>query len=109
MPEGDDVHRLARRLHAALGGRVLAKTDFRVPHLAGADLSGRRVLEVVARGKHLLMRTDAGLTVHSHLKMDGAWRLYRPDERWRGPSHEVRAVLVTDEVVAVGSLLGVLE
>ena len=109
MPEGDDVLRLAGRLHAALAGEVLVATDFRVPRLAGADLSGERVLEVAARGKHLLMRTGAGRTIHSHLKMDGAWRLYRPGERWRGPAHEVRAVLSTDRAVAVGTLLGILE
>jgi endonuclease-8 len=109
VPEGDDVHRLARRLHAALAGQVLTATDFRVPRLAGADLSGERILEVAARGKHLLMRTDGGRTVHSHLKMDGAWRVIRPGERWRGAAHEVRAVLSTDRAVAVGTLLGILD
>ncbi len=109
MPEGDDVHRLARRLHASMAGQVLTTTDFRVPALAGADLAGQRVDGVAARGKHLLLRTDGGLTVHSHLKMDGRWRLYRPGERWREPDHEVRAVLATDRAVAVGTLLGILE
>jgi endonuclease VIII len=109
VPEGDDVNRLALRLHGALAGEVLVATDFRVPRLAGADLSGERIVEVTARGKHLLMRTDAGRTVHSHLKMDGAWRVVRPGERWRSAAHEVRAVLSTDRAVAVGTLLGIID
>jgi endonuclease VIII len=64
---------------------------------------------VVARGKHLLLRTDAGLTLHSHLKMEGAWHLYRPGERWRGPGWQARVVLRTDRWVAVGFRLGICE
>ena len=109
MPEGDTVHLAARRLHAAIAGRRLTRTDFRVPSIATADLSGRTVREVVARGKHLLLRTDDGLTVHSHLKMEGSWHLYRPGERWRGPDHQVRAVLETEPWIAVGWRLGILE
>jgi endonuclease VIII len=72
MPEGDTVHAAAVRLHAALAGRRLLATDFRVPRFATADLRGQSVREVVARGKHLLLRTDTGVTLHSHLKMEGA-------------------------------------
>src|SRR5690606_2470140 len=59
---------------------------------------------------HLLMRLAGGLTLHSHLRMDGSWHLYRPDERWRGgPAFEVRAVLATAPWTAVGYRLPVLE
>jgi endonuclease VIII len=109
VPEGDTVHLTASRLHRALAGRVLVSTDFRVPRFATSDLAGQRVREVVARGKHLLLRTDAGVTLHSHLKMEGAWDLYRPGQRWRGPRFEVRAVLVTELWTAVGSRLGICE
>ena len=91
MPEGDTVHLLAAKLDAALAGQRLVATDFRVPRFATRDLAGQDVAAVVARGKHLLLRTDAGVTLHSHLKMEGAWHLYRPDERWRGPDFQVRA------------------
>ena len=64
MPEGDVVWYTARRLHEALAGRVLTRSDFRVPRLATADLSGDVVTETVSRGKHLLTRTKSGLTVH---------------------------------------------
>jgi endonuclease-8 len=109
VPEGDDIWRLAGRLHGALAGRTLVRTDFRVPSLANADLAGRRIDAVESRGKHILMRTDAGLTVHSHLKMDGAWLVLRTGTRARTPSHEIRAVLVTEPWTAVGSLLGILD
>jgi endonuclease-8 len=109
VPEGDDIWRLAGRLHGALAGRTLVRTDFRVPSLANADLAGRRIDAVESRGKHILMRTDARLTVHSHLKMDGVWLVLRTGTRARTPSHEIRAVLVTEPWTAVGSLLGILD
>src|SRR4029450_9600524 len=105
MPEGDTVFLAATRMHTALAGQRLVATDFRVPRFATADLSGQTVREVAARGKHLLLRTDAlgarrvhagaargkhlllrtdaGTTLHTHFKMEGAWHLYRPRERWR--------------------------
>ena len=109
MAEGDTVFAIAARLHAALAGRILTRTDLRVPRFATTDLSGQLVVEVAPRGKHLLLRTDRGLTVHSHLGMDGSWRLYEPGERWRGRAFEVRAVLSTEDVVAVGHRLRRLE
>ena len=109
MAEGDTVHATATRLHDALAGQVLTRTDLHVPRFATADLSGQVVREVVSRGKHLLMRTDGEVSVHSHLGMDGAWRLYEPGERWRGRAFEVRALLETDRHVAVGHRLRRLE
>jgi len=97
-------------MHDALAGRVLVQTDFRVPQLATTDLSGQTVTEVVSRGKHLLTRTDAGLTVHSHFRMDGTWHLYRAGSRWSGgPAWQVRAVLANADWQAVGYRLPVLE
>jgi len=109
MPEGDTVFLAATRMHTALAGQRLVATDFRVPRFATADLSGQVVREVAARGKHLLLRTDAGTTLHTHFKMEGTWHLYRPKERWRGPDFQVRAVLRTDPWVAVGFRLAICE
>ncbi|MFG2141789.1 Fpg/Nei family DNA glycosylase [Streptomyces sp. NPDC048650] len=110
MPEGDTIWRLARRLHQALAGSPLTRCDLRVPQLATVDLTGRTVLEVVPRGKHLLTRIEGGLTLHSHLRMDGAWKIYAPAERWRGgPAHQIRAILGTAGHTAVGYRLPVLE
>ncbi|MEV5160969.1 DNA-formamidopyrimidine glycosylase family protein [Streptomyces sp. NPDC053728] len=110
MPEGDTVLQTARRLDAALAGQVLTVCDLRVPRFATSDLTGRTVLGVIARGKHLLSRFEGGLTLHSHLRMEGAWRVYDRGERWRGgPSHQIRAVLSTAEHTAVGYRLPDLE
>lgn len=87
MPEGDTVWLTAHRLDAALAGRTLTRCDLRVPQLATTDLSGRHVEAVVPRGKHLLTRIEGGITLHSHLMMDGSWHLYAPGERWRGGRH----------------------
>lgn len=100
----------ARQLHEALAGRVLTRSDFRVPRLATASLVGQTVTEVVARGKHMLTRLDSGWTLHTHFRMDGSWRVFRPGERWRGgPAHQVRVVLANAEAVAVGYRLPVVE
>jgi endonuclease-8 len=110
MPEGDTVWLAGRRLHHALAGQPLLRTDFRVPQLATTDLTGRVVREVVSRGKHLLTRIDDDLTLHTHFRMDGTWHLYRPGTRWRGgPDWQVRVVLATDKWQAVGYRLPVVE
>ena len=108
MPEGDNVHFAARSLNQALGGQVLTGCDIRVPAYATVDLTGEVVDEVVARGKHLLMRIGK-VTVHSHLKMEGAWQVYRPGEKWRRPAWQARIILSTADHVAVGFQLGLLE
>lgn len=110
MPEGDTVWLAARRLHAALAGSVLTRTDFRVPAYATTDLTGRRVLDVASRGKHLLTRIEGGTTLHTHFRMDGSWHLYRARSRWSGgPDHEIRIVLSTSDWDAVGYRLPVVE
>ena len=109
MPEGDTVYLTARRLNAALAGHRLRRGELRHPRWVTHDLSGRTVLAVRSVGKHLFTRFDAGLSLHSHLRMDGSWHLYRPADRWRGANHDVRAVLATEERVAVGFRLHDLE
>ncbi|MFX0539999.1 DNA-formamidopyrimidine glycosylase family protein [Ornithinimicrobium sp. Y1847] len=110
MPEGDAVWRTARRLHQGLAGQVLVGSDLRVPAHATADLAGRRTIEVVPRGKHLLHRIEGDLTVHSHLRMEGSWRLHPVARRHAlGTRHTVRALLWTAERVAVGESLGMLD
>ncbi|MEO3975489.1 DNA-formamidopyrimidine glycosylase family protein [Streptomyces sp. CAU 1734] len=110
MPEGDTVWLTAKRLHAALAGRELTRFDLRVPRFATADLTGRTVLDVTPRGKHLLTRIEGGATLHSHLRMDGSWRVFDAGERWHGgPGHQIRAVLGNTRQTAVGYRLPVLE
>ena len=108
MPEGDAVWRTARQLHQALAGRVLTRSDFRVPRFATADLTGRTVTEAVSRGKHLLIRTGDGITVHTHLRMDGSWRV-RPARDRVAQTHRIRLILANREWQAIGYQLGVVE
>ena len=105
MPEGDTVWRTARRLHDALAGRALTRSDFRVPQWATLDLSGVTVDEAVSRGKHLFVRAG-DVSLHTHLKMEGAWHVYPPGGRWRRPAHTARVVLENADHQAVGFSLG---
>lgn len=66
------------------------------------DLTGWIVSEVRPAGKHLLTRFHNNHTLHSHLRMDGAWHLYSPETRWQRPAHQARAVLATSAKTAVG-------
>ncbi|HVX07270.1 DNA-formamidopyrimidine glycosylase family protein, partial [Humibacter sp.] len=108
MPEGDTVYRQGLMLDRALAGSVLTRCELRVPAFATVDLTGQLVHSVVSRGKHLLMRVGTQ-TIHSHLKMEGTWRLYSPGEPWRRPAFQARAVLATETAQAVGFELGLLE
>lgn len=108
MPEGDTVFRTARNLHDALAGGEVTRFDIRVPGSATADLTGERVHEVVPRGKHLLIRVGAH-TLHSHLKMEGEWHVYRPGGRWRKPAFQARAIVGTARAEAVGFELAMVE
>ncbi len=108
MPEGDAVYLTARRLNRALAGKTLTGCDIRVPRYATVDLSGERVHETATRGKHLLTRIG-DYTIHTHLKMEGRWRVYKTGERWRKPGHHARIVLTADETQAVGFQLGKVE
>ena len=111
MPEGDTVHRTADRLHRALAGRVVERAELRWPSVPDVDLRGSRTLEVVARGKHLLHRFDTGATLHTHLRMEGQWRVEHPgsatDRALR--RSDLRAAVLTDTWSALGLRLGMLD
>jgi endonuclease-8 len=79
MPEGDSLHRAARRLQVLVGERVEVETPN--PRAAVKRLAERLdglVLESVeAVGKNLLLRFEGGVVLRSHLRMTGRWRVYR--------------------------------
>jgi endonuclease-8 len=110
MPEGDTVWRTANRLDKALAGSEVVLCDLRFPDLATVDLRGATTLEVVSRGKHLLHRFDSGVTLHSHLKMEGQWRVEAPADtaRWLRRS-DLRAAVGTATWSGLGLRLGLLE
>src|SRR5271156_1462767 len=105
MPEGDTVWRTAAALRGALAGRALTRCDIRVPRFATTDLTGQTVDEIITRGKHLFIRVGPA-SIHSHLKMDGSWRVTTRPSR---ADHRVRIILKASDIRAVGIDLGVLE
>lgn len=111
MPEGDAVRRAARRLDDALRGEPLVGCELRWPTLAGRSLHGMTTLEVVSRGKHLLHRFDSGMTLHSHLRMDGRWRVRPTQEMTAKTVHStaIRALLASAQWTAIGYRLGMLD
>jgi endonuclease-8 len=106
MPEGDTVYRTAMKLREALDGRTLTRCDVRVPKFATVDLTGEKVDEVISRGKHLFIRVGDA-SIHSHLKMDGAWLIGGQIRRVQ--PHKVRIILETADSRVAGIDLGVLE
>jgi endonuclease VIII len=79
MPEGDTIHRIARRIGTALAGRELGWAEAPNPrsplHGRTSGLEGATVTLSEARGKHLLVHFDNDLVLHSHLGMSGRWRV----------------------------------
>ena len=101
MPEGDTIHYAANRIGAVLEGHV--PDEVRTPHRRFARdrwperLAGRAVRRVDAHGKHLFLRFEGGLTIHSHLRMGGAWSVYRRGQRWRRSPRRAWLVIRTPE------------
>ncbi len=103
MPEGDTLHRTAAGLRPYLIGRDViaarAQGPGAVPQVQ--RIVGRRIDEVEAQGKNLLVRFDGGLEIRTHLRMNGSWHRYRPGERWRRPPARARLVIEVAGSVAV--------
>ena len=105
MPEGDTIRTAANRVGAALIGREIESIE--TPHArVGTDgwperLAGRGVRAVDAHGKHLLIRFEGGLTIHSHLRMSGAWGVYPRGRRWRRGRHRAWLVIRTADTEVV--------
>lgn len=87
MPEGDTIAYAANRIRPVLEGRV--PEEIVTPHPRHAmdrwpeRLGGRVVERVDTHGKHLFLRFEGELMLHSHLAMSGAWAVYRSGQRWR--------------------------
>src|SRR3954449_7050105 len=101
MPEGDSIHRAARRVGAALVGSEIRSIEMPQPRHArdrwAERLTGRDVTAVDAHGKHLFLRFDGDLTLHSHLRMGGAWGVYPRGGPWRRAARRAWLVIRTDE------------
>ena len=101
MPEGDAIHSAARRIAAALVGSEIVSIETpqerHRPDRWPERLRGRPVRRVDARGKHLFVRFEGGLTLHSHLRMRGKWGIYPGGGRWRRPPARAWLVIRTRE------------
>jgi len=100
MPEGDTIHYAAKRVGDALVGAEIESIETPHPRHGKARwperLDGRSVRSVGAHGKHLFIRFDGGLTLHSHLRMTGKWGVYAPGQRWRRSPRRAWLVIRTD-------------
>jgi endonuclease-8 len=87
VPEGDALHRAAARLQPLVGDRVEASSPSPQGLVTGVAraIDGRVLESVEAVGKNLLLRFDGGVTVRSHLRMNGRWTVRpRGAATWRG-------------------------
>ena len=83
-----------------IGARAQAGPGLRrVPDLS--RVVGATITSVEARGKHLLIGFDNGLTLRSHMRMQGSWHRYRPGEAWKLPAAQANAIIETADAVAV--------
>jgi endonuclease-8 len=100
MPEGDTIHNAALRIGRALVGQEILEIE--TPHPRHRmdrwpeRLVGRAVRSVDARGKHLFLRFEGDLTIHSHLRMGGKWGVYERGRRWTRGAHRAWLVIRTD-------------
>lgn len=129
MPEGDTIFRAARTLHRALAGQAVLRFESVFPALTrvheDAPITGRRIEDVSASGKHVLMRFspplpgDAGrpggagkggeLVLRTHMRMNGSWHIYHVGDTWQRPRRDMRVVVATAGFEAVGFNLPVAE
>ncbi len=113
MPEGDTIFRAARTLHRVLAGKTIVRFESVFPALNRVNddhpLAGRSVDSVVSQGKHLLMWLSGDLILHTHMRMNGSWHIYRPGERWQRPARDMRIVVAAQDILAVGFSIPVAE
>jgi endonuclease-8 len=106
VPEGDTIYRAAKALHRALAGRVVTRFESVYPAVDRvADkhpIVGTTIEEASALGKHLLITFSGGLVLRTHMRMNGSWHLYRVGARWQRPARDMRVLVATAEVEAVG-------
>jgi endonuclease-8 len=101
VPEGDTLFRTATVLREVLAGKAVRAARGRPDGVALGKVVGSRVEGVQSIGKHLLIGFDNGLSLHTHLRMNGSWHRYRTAERWRRSAARAVAVIEVSDAVAV--------
>jgi endonuclease VIII len=101
VPEGDTLHNAAKRVGGALVGKEILSLETPHPRFRmdrwPERLAGRGVRQVDARGKHLFVRFEGDLTLHSHLRMTGKWGVYQQGQRWTRSPRRAWLVVRTAE------------
>jgi endonuclease-8 len=102
VPEGDTIHYAANKIRPVLEGHVPDRLETPHPRF-GRDrwperLAGRAVTSVDAHGKHLFLRFEGDLVIHSHLRMTGKWRVR--DVTWTPPRNTWLLITRDDHLVA---------
>jgi endonuclease-8 len=77
VPEGDSLHRIARRLQVLVGHRIEAESPNPRGLVTGVAraVDGLRLERVDAVGKNVVLGFEGGVVVRSHLRMNGRWRV----------------------------------
>jgi endonuclease-8 len=106
MPEGDTIHQVARSLRAALRNGPI--TAFEAPAVPEPRPEPDEAIDRIdVHGKHVLMRFGGGLTLHTHLRIGGSWRIHArsggPHPRRGPPGRGAIARIDTPRVAAVCS------
>jgi endonuclease-8 len=106
MPEGDTIFRAARTLHRALAGEVVTGFESVLPKLERVEVdspvTGRTIEKVEANGKWQLIYFSGDLILLTHMLMSGSWHIYRPGEKWKRHPLDMRLVIHTAKIDAVG-------
>jgi endonuclease-8 len=102
LPEGHTIEVAALRMAPLVGRQVAALgPGYQSPYGLAQELDGHVLESVEARGKHLLATFDSGRILHSHLRMTGAWHVYRDGEAWRRSPRSAWLTLGAGGLVAV--------
>jgi endonuclease-8 len=113
VPEGDTIFRAARTLHRALAGQTVTGFESVLPKLERVEVdspvTGRRVEQVEASGKWLLIYFSGGLILLTHMLMSGSWHIYRPGEKWKRRAGDMRIIIRTEQIHAVAFTVPVAE
>jgi endonuclease VIII len=113
MPEGDTIYRAAATLNRALAGHQVVRFESVFPALTRVHddhpLTRMTIDRVVAAGKHVLMHFSGGYVLRTHMRMSGSWHIYRPGERWRRSTRDMRILVATAGYEAVGFNIPVAE
>jgi endonuclease VIII len=113
VPEGDTIFRAARTLNRALQGKVVTRFESVFPRLTrvhdDTPVIGRSMESVVSRGKWIEMTFSGGLVLVTHMLMNGSWHIYRPGEKWKRHTSDMRVLVTTEDFVAVAFNIQVAE